>query len=233
MRSLFTLLLLAAPLQAQDALTLAGTDVTTVEVERQIIVRDKFQLVKTFPFTVRAPVGAVDYNWSLPFGVTATASEADAGQILTVTSAPVGRLTIMAKWIVVDFAAMTTARKSAKIEFIVGQIDPLAATLRGLYDADPSPDKAATLQTLAKVYRFASEAAKDPSILTAGVLIEALSRTLMSVPATSLQAMRARIGEELAKALPADDGPLDDATRKAIGAAYLRVAAALETMGAK
>lgn len=110
-------------------------------------------------------------------------------------------------------------------------VDPLQAELKRLYDADTTADKAATVQTLARVYRLAAKASMDRSVLTVAVLVETLTAVLSELPDASLQAVRKRVSAELAKALPLDDGPLDDTARKSVSDAYIRVASILEGLG--
>lgn len=90
-----TLLLLIPSLgHAQGVdLSLKGDGVTVVKVDKVIVVKEDLTVVKSFPFTVTAPAGAGLYFWTYPAGVQAS----DKGDVLEVTNAPKGAMTISVK----------------------------------------------------------------------------------------------------------------------------------------
>lgn len=90
----FTLLLFTAPILSQSVdLSIKGDGVMVVKVDKVIIVKEDLTVVKSFPFTVTAPAGAGLYFWTYPVGVLA----ADKGDVLEVTYAPKGAITISVK----------------------------------------------------------------------------------------------------------------------------------------
>jgi len=73
-------------------------------------------VVQSFPLTVTAPKGSDAYFWSYPSSVTA--SEVD--NVLTVKAAPVGKLTIRVKMLVVDWKAQKLTWTQGATTFQVG-----------------------------------------------------------------------------------------------------------------
>lgn len=226
------ILFLACHAFAQDApLTVTGGDAKTVEVERQVIVKDKLTQTTSFPFTISAPKGGNLYIWHVPDGATAN-KKADT---LEITAAPQGKLLVSVSWIVIDFKAMATVEKSASITVIIGSLtppDPLTDAFQVLYAADAGMSKAGDLAALIQVYRGAAYLLGTQTTFTAGEFFAAAKKLADGkIPADSLKALRAKIGTTIAAALPDDpDAPLDDATRKAAAALYGRVATCLEAV---
>ena len=110
--------------------------------------------------------------------------------------------------------------------------DPLAVALKGLFEANQDPDKAKQLAALADVYRRAGRAAGDPEIKTAGDLFAFARRQAAAVlPPMALEAMRAKLGEELAAVLPTDpDAALTPSIRTAATEIYNKLAGILESL---
>lgn len=110
--------------------------------------------------------------------------------------------------------------------------DPLAVALKGLFEAYQDPAKATQLAALADVYRRAGKAAADPEIKTAGDLFAFARRQAVAVlPPMALEAMRAKLGEELAAVLPTDpDAALTPSIRTAATEIYNKLAAILEAL---
>lgn len=122
----------------QQSLEIKG-DVKTVEVERLVPIKEKVQVVGSFPFTVVAPAGAADYAWKIPATITAT----EADEVLTVTAAPKGSLAISCKMLLVDFEAKTFKRKTVSITFAVGEVAPAP---------EPKPPEPGPMPTVEKVW---------------------------------------------------------------------------------
>jgi hypothetical protein len=95
-RFLSVILLLAAlcgPLAAQDVpLQIVGGNVQVVKIDKVVIVKTDLTVVQTFPFSVKAG-GEGFFFWTVPQAVTF----ADKGDVLEITSAPKGNLTIRVK----------------------------------------------------------------------------------------------------------------------------------------
>lgn len=110
--------------------------------------------------------------------------------------------------------------------------DPLAVALKALFEANQDPAKATQLAALADVYRRAGKAATDPEIKTAGDLFGFARRQAVAVlPPMALEAMRAKLGEELAAVLPTDpDVALTPSIRTAATEIYNKLAAILENL---
>jgi len=110
--------------------------------------------------------------------------------------------------------------------------DPLAVALKALFEAYQDPAKVAQLAALADVYRRAGKAAGDPEIKTAGDLFGFARRQAVAVlPPMALEAMRAKLGEELAAVLPTDpDAALTPSIRTAATEIYNKLAAILESL---
>ena len=110
--------------------------------------------------------------------------------------------------------------------------DPLAVALKGLFEAYQDPAKATQLAALADVYRRAGKAAADLEIKTAGDLFAFARRQAVAVlPPMALEAMRAKLGEELAAVLPMDpDAELTPSIRMKATEIYNKLAAILEAL---
>lgn len=110
--------------------------------------------------------------------------------------------------------------------------DPLAVALKGLLEANQDPDKTKQLVALADVYRRAGRAATDPEIKTAGDLFAfARRQALAALPPMALEAIRAKLGEELAAVLPTDpDAALTPSIRTAATEIYNKLAGILESL---
>lgn len=111
-------------------------------------------------------------------------------------------------------------------------VDPLAVALKGLFEAYQDPAKATQLAALADVYRRAAKAATDPEIKTAGDLFAFARRQAVAVlPPMALEAIRAKLGEELAAVLPTDpDAALTPSIRTAATEIYNKLAGILESL---
>ena len=107
---------------AASSLVLKG-DLKTVEVERQVIVKDKVQFVASFPLTITAPAGATDYRWKYPASVTA---DDDDSETFTITDAPRGSVSVSVrmKTYAIKDGALSVSSKSATITFTVGEVVP-------------------------------------------------------------------------------------------------------------
>lgn len=114
----------------------------------------------------------------------------------------------------------------------VAPTDPLTLALKGLLEANQDPDKLKQLAALADVYRRAGRAATDPEIKTAGDLFAFARRQAVAVlPPMALEAIRARLGEELAAVLPMDpDAALTPSIRTAATEIYNKLAEILESL---
>ncbi len=114
----------------------------------------------------------------------------------------------------------------------VAPTDPLTVALKGLFEANQDPDKAKQLAALADVYRRAGRAAADTEIKTAGDLFAFARRQAVAVlPPMALEAIRAKLGEELAAVLPTDpDTTLTPSIRTAAAEIYNKLAGILEAV---
>lgn len=215
-------------------------DVGVIEVERQVVVKDKLPLAKAIPFVIEAPAGGFGYSWDLPASVKANKK----GAKLEITDAPRGLLTVSVTWTAIDFDKRTTEDKSATVTLVVVGItppvptDPLAKELHGLYVADPATDKAANIVKLAAVFRQAEKLVNQKNsetytVTSAGQLadaVRAVSRLLL--PVEALPAIRKRCGELIGESL-ADvdpDEPLSAEARTRAAALYGKIASALEQL---
>ena len=129
-------LFLAPTIWGQDiSLEIKGGDVKIVEVDRVIVVKDKRQVVTTFPFSLNVPKGEALYFWSFPPTVKAV----DRGDSLEITSAPKGDLTISVKGVSAKldnegrFIGFIT--KTGSLFFSVGEVKPGPGP-----EPDPDPD---------------------------------------------------------------------------------------------
>ena len=226
-------LLIVAALTAEE-LKLTG-DVGSVEVERQVIVKEKLPLAKSLPFTLEAPAGGFGYQWDLPANVKANRKK----NSLEITEAPRGILAVTATWTAVDFKAMTIEDKSATITLVVLSLkppeppDPLTAELKALYVADPSTDKPTNLAKLIAVFRAAENAAlTNQDAKTAKQLADAVRTLARSyVAADALTAIRKRLGEIMAESMPSNpEELLTTETRQKAAAMYRRIANLLESI---
>ena len=114
----------------------------------------------------------------------------------------------------------------------VAPTDPLAEAFRALFETYQDSDKAKQVAALADVYRRAAKAAGDPEIKTAGDLFMfARRQALAALPPMALEAIRNRLGEELAAVLPTDpDAALTPSIRTAATEIYSRLAKILESL---
>ncbi len=114
----------------------------------------------------------------------------------------------------------------------VAPTDPLAVALQALLEINQDPDKTKQAATLADVYRRAAKAATDPEIKTAGDLFSfARRQAVATLPPMALEAIRNRLGEELAAVLPTDpDAALTPSIRTAATEIYSRLAKILESL---
>jgi hypothetical protein len=104
--------------------------------------------------------------------------------------------------------------------------------LQGLLDVYQDPAKAPQVAALADVYRRAAKAATDPEIKTADDLFAfARRQALAALPPMALEAIRNRLGEELAAVLPTDPGAaLTPSIRTAATEIYSKLAKILESL---
>jgi hypothetical protein len=104
--------------------------------------------------------------------------------------------------------------------------------LQALLEINQDPDKTKQAATLADVYRRAAKAATDPEIKTAGDLFSfARRQAVATLPPMALEAIRNRLGEELAAVLPTDpDAALTPSIRTAATEIYSRLAKILESL---
>lgn len=81
---------------------------------------DTITTVRTLPFKVTAPAGADIYIWRYPAGVKATKD----GNVLTVTAAPDGELTVEIDTITADWSAKKLGQSSGQMAFLVAASAP-------------------------------------------------------------------------------------------------------------
>lgn len=138
MRNLYALLLffVLGVSQAQQPvpIEIKGTGVKVVKVDKVVIVKEDMTLVSSLPFTVNAPAGNLLYVWSYPQGVTARKK----GEILEVTAAPKGAVTVSVEMISVDFDAKKVVTKYGEVTFTVGDV-PLPPIPPGPEPKPPEP----------------------------------------------------------------------------------------------
>lgn len=111
--------------------------------------------------------------------------------------------------------------------------DPLRQRLKAAFDADPTQLDLRKGQALdlAALYREAAKLAADPSVDSAGELLDRVRRAGMSlVGADALREVRKVAGVELGSLLPTD-APLTAEQRAAAAALFGRLAVALEEVG--
>lgn len=99
-------------------LDVQGAGVKVVQVERAVIVKVDVTLVTSLPFTVKAPAGAGLYFWTYPASVTAV----DEGDVLRITAAPKGELTVSVKSVQADWDAKKFVTKFGSVTFAVGDV---------------------------------------------------------------------------------------------------------------
>lgn len=195
------LVLVLASLASAQNLTISGETVV---------------VVKSLPFRVTAPAGADDYVWLHPSSVTST----EDGNVLVITAAPQGEVTVKCRMLAIDFKAQKVTRSTAALTFVVGKQpdpgpgpgpkppdppapeDPLLATLRDAYRTDPSTSKRADALALAKVWRAA---ANDEYLKRAGTwkdLLSAMSGAAQLVVKDRLHTVRAALAAETRTLVP-------------------------------
>lgn len=178
--ALFALLLFACPAFGQDTqLHITGGDSVVVKIDKVVIVKEDRLVVRSLPFKVNATPGAADYRWSFPAGVTATESD----DVLNVTAAPKGEITVSCRVLVVDFDAKATKRTTQSLTFNVGDVTPpvpppppippippvpsaLQQSLQAAYTADADPDGGPKIAALADVLANAVATAKASGKIT-------------------------------------------------------------------
>jgi hypothetical protein len=113
-------------------------DTAIVKVDRVVVIKEDRLVVKSLPFTVKAPEGGALYSWDVPntFVVRKRASQ------LEVTSAPKGSVTISAEWVVLDWDGKTSPKLTSKfgtVNFDVGDVTPPAPPVPPVPPTPPAP----------------------------------------------------------------------------------------------
>lgn len=229
-------------LLAAQELQIKG-DTQVIERDRVVIVKDKILLVKKLPFQVEAPAGGLLYSWRFPVGVTAV----ERGNVLDVTAAPKGDLTISVQWAVIDWDAKKVDNKAASLAFAVGEVGPgpvppdpkppvdaFTQSLIDAYQIDATPDKQRIVAFFASLYRAAGTTdVNDQSLTKLGELyVRLVAARKRTYPDDGIiLPIRKLIEAELnALITPTVDQPLDAQTRTKTAAAFNRIAAALEAV---
>lgn len=109
-------------------LELVGGEPKTIKVEKSVITYVEATLVSKLPFTLKAPPGGFEYEWTLPKSIKATSKR----NVLEVTEAAKGETTISVTWLLlsVEAGAIKTTEKAAGRTVYVGEVTP----------PDPKPD---------------------------------------------------------------------------------------------
>lgn len=234
---------LAWPLQAQDVdLELKG-DVTTVQVDKVITVKEDRTLVKGFPFTVIAPAGGALYSWDYP----PTWTVRKKARMLEVTAAPKGLATVTANWVVLDWDGKTTPKLTdafGSVTFDVGEIVPpippvppgpplplgLQKAMQDAYTLETDPKRADNVKWLATLFDSMDTVRKSGKITTAkGLQDFEKQATDIGIGPLAIPKVRAAVGAYLVTVLSKNlNTPADDAYWNKAIAEYGNVSAALK-----
>lgn len=222
-------------------LTIKGGDVKVVQVDQVVVTKVDRTLVTSFPFTVNAKEGGAAYWWTVPSGVKFT----EANEVLTITDAPKGDLTVGVKMLVVDFAKQKVTNETGSILFSVGGVAPpvppspptpppiptdqFVKKLRDAFQDEKSPQRVAELEKLKSVYKAAPTIAMDKDFQTVGEVWTALVEVRKGVlPGEPLPLTRKVIAVELDQVLPTLTGAqLTDTIRDDMAKQFTRVFQAL------
>jgi hypothetical protein len=176
---------------------------------------------------LKAETTGATVKWAL------TSDEADLipfpdGKLAVFAAAKPGRYLVLA-WT----ATGNEPSDAARCVIVVGDakpIDPFAAELRKLYDADTSAEKANRVQQLAALYREAITTVEKPEIRTAGQLADRLkAAAALAIPNDALIPLRKRLAEEIAQHLPTDAAQVLEAKdRRDAAQLFDRIATTLE-----
>jgi len=111
-----------APVHSQEPLEIIGGDAKTIKVEKRIVTYVDATLVSKLPFTIMAPAGGYDYEWSWPDNMKARRKK----NTLEIDSAPKGEATVSVAYSLLDIVDGKLKRtdKEAKITFFVGEVAP-------------------------------------------------------------------------------------------------------------
>jgi hypothetical protein len=221
--------------QGPVPITIEGGDVQTVKVSKVVTTYIDQSLVTSFPFKLKAPEGGAAYWWTLPLGVKGT----EANEVLTITAAPKGDVTIGIKILVVDFEKKKVFNETGTLTFAVGSVTPippdpipvppgpaptpLTATFQVAYNADLDPDKAVKLAKYIDILDNAVTVAKaSGKVKTAGDFtlgVHAAVESVVGPKATAIPNTRAAVSAYLQTVLPREPSTL------ANDAYYFRVSA--------
>lgn len=188
------------------------------------------------PFQVEAPKGGFGYAWTFPPSMTATRK----ANILEVTAAPKGTVTVSVEWYIVDFDKRTIESRASSITFAVGEPGPgpkppdsFTQSLIDAYKNEPGANKAEVVAFFVSLYRNAAKTdAYDASLANLADLYARLVAARKRQYADDvILPMRTLIEAELnALVKPVSDQPLDASTRDKVANAFNRVATALEAV---
>lgn len=246
--ALLCLCLFAGPLWGQEVqLDLVG-DVTKIQVDKIIVVKEDLRVVNKLPFVIRAPAGGFLYAWDFPQGVTATKKARE----LTVTKAPNGRLTISVEYVVINFKAESAETKTGSIDFSIGAplppeppippkppdppapepTDAIWPALKAAWQADPSATKIQDKDNLASLYaQSGAKTAFDPTLTKVIALKNIIRDARITLMGDRLPTVRQVINDESQRVLPsAVDANLDLLTRELCGRTFTRFAELLKRL---
>ena len=204
MRTVLALLLLCLPSWGQE-LTIKGGDAKVIQRDKIVTVKEDIILVRSMPFTVDAPSGGFGYVWQVPSGVKSVRKK----NVLEVTEAAKGAVTIAVEWYVVDFTAKTITDKSASITFLIGEdsppkppVDPVppVGVVKHLSFVGPNVDTAGTV---------ADTGLRD-YLKSSGVTVHVLSANDPNIDASKLRPAVNKAGGVPCVVLQAADGSVLD-----------------------
>lgn len=149
---------------------------------------DTVTVVKSLPFKVTAAPGADVYIWNHPSSVKSSEDE----NVLTITEAPKGEVTVKIQTITIDWAAKKTVKARGSVTFVVGAVPPgpgpdpgptppdptpvppLVKALRDAYAAETDAEKSSRLKALAGLYATAAEQVTQQKPATMGAVWKAI-----------------------------------------------------------
>ncbi len=214
---------------------------------------DTVVVVKKLPFTITTPeIKGALYDWVHP----STIKSDDGGNVLTITSAPLGETTVQVRVTTAlldkDGKFIGFERKVGKITFVVGAlppgpdpgppppdptpgpVSPLVKALRDAYTQESDPDKSKHLKALAGLYSITAEQVAKQKPSTAGVVWKALEAGALAAGVNGkILKIQTVLQSELKKLPSKSSDVLDDTKRALVISTFQELAEALSKVEAK
>lgn len=222
------LLCLVVPLYGEVPLSIEGDTIT---------------VVKKLPFKVSVPAQKKAlYIWNYPSTVKAKKDK----NVLTVTEAPKGEVTVYIQVAVYDKEADDFTTTDGQITFVVGDVpppvppgpdplppdpkDPFLDALQKAYDSNTEADKKTTITNLANVFHAGGQIVREKKPETYGAFWKAFTAGEDAAKTSKkLQGLKTVCKEYAMKDFPtAGDAKLDDSSRDTLAKAMELCASKLE-----